>query len=55
MTPTTIAKCREDFMAERIAIMIHDAGLPEDDAKAWAEICWWQYCLQYGIDNERDQ
>jgi hypothetical protein len=43
MTPQKIMEMRNDFIAERIAIMMVDGGLPERVAIVEAEECWNKY------------
>lgn len=40
---------RDDFISERIAIMIHDSGMPPEEAIAQAEQCWRCYKKNYKI------
>lgn len=43
MTPQQVFELRRDFIAERIAIMMFDGGLPESVAVVEAEMCWKKY------------
>lgn len=43
MTKQEAFEARQSFIAERIAIMIHDGGMVEDDAAIEAGKCWVKY------------
>ena len=49
MTPEQLETAKSDFIQERIAIMIHDAGMPPEEAIAQAEECWLRYRKQYKV------
>lgn len=40
MTPQEIYEARQSFISERIAIMVEDGRLHEDDAEIEAVACW---------------
>lgn len=43
LTQHQVFEMRRDFIAERIAIMMIDGGLPENVAVVEAEKCWEKY------------
>lgn len=51
MTPYQ-AECKESFLGERVAMLVYDAGLTEQQAIEQANRMWVRYAIKAGIIKE---
>ena len=49
MTPEQLETARNDFIEERIAVMVFDAGMQPEEAIVRAEECWLRYQKQFKV------
>lgn len=52
MTGSYVAECKESFVNERIAMLMYDAGLTEQQAIEQAERMWVRHAIKAGIIKE---